>query len=378
MKSVAILASIASAATAVRRVDPIYDIGYYVVQNVTDVPDPGYDPAKDPDLLPDAPSFEIESAPFEAEAGGCNGYVRYCNKRLSQVLWIGAHNSLSDVGLAVQRNQFVDGPSLLNAGVRYFDIDTCAYVKNDKRIAPQVCHGDVWWRTMVYQATESGLQRIKSWLDQNPREVIHLNFDDINDFTALNGSGEATATQQLRDEIVATVRSVFGSMAVLRNDPWDKEIHQATAKLQDLIDANRRVVVSVGKGTSSNGAYWGQSDRVCNDEWYPTNLNLASLTDYNWQPVEDYVNTHMRGPCAQAPQQLNKLEWEFHTALGGTIDSSHVGTRLDSYMSALKSANAATNGAPFYPFNLVLTDHSDKWSKFYPQWHDAHLSHLQD
>ncbi|KAF0700317.1 Aste57867_9130 [Aphanomyces stellatus] len=344
-----------------------------------DVPLPGYDRAADPDILPDDATLTIPNeAPFLPEVNGCNGYVKYCNKRLSQVLWMGAHNSLTDVGFAVQRNQFVDGPRLLDAGVRYFDIDTCAYMKHGQRVSPMVCHGDVWWRTLVYQPTHDGLRLIRAWMESHPREVIFLNFGDIDDFTALNDHGEATSTDRLRQELVPVLRSVFQDMVVLRNDPSDNATHADTATLQDLITANRRVVVTIGKGRSESSLYWSQDDLVCNGEWYPTSLQLDwTKFNYDWKPVYNYIDEHMRAPC-QHTQVINKLEFEFHTALGGTIDSNHVGQALASYMQDLEANNGRANAPPYFPFNMVLTDHSDKWAGYYPQWHATHLRFLGD
>ncbi|KAF0700315.1 Aste57867_9128 [Aphanomyces stellatus] len=336
-----------------------------------------YNATEDPDLLPDDERLEshVEDI-FVAEKDGCNGYVKYCNKRLSQVLWMGAHNSLTDVGFAVQRNQFVDGPHLLDAGVRYFDIDTCARKQSGKREAPYVCHGSKKIITQWYQPTQKGLQLIKHWMDANPREVIMLNFGDINDFMALDGDNTATSTAQLRGELVPVLRAVFGNMVVLRGDPMDAQVHADTATLQDLITANRRVIINIGKGRSSNPLYWGQNDVVCNDEWYPSALKPDILhLNYDWNSAVSYIDAHMRGPCAKQPQLINKLEFEFHTALGGTIDSNHVGAALASYMSGLQTSNNGKN-APYFPFNMVLTDHSDKWSSYYPQWHATHLNYL--
>ncbi|RQM31448.1 hypothetical protein B5M09_004014 [Aphanomyces astaci] len=367
--------------------DNTTDVNNFVTSPVShftsypDLPRPGYDRSNDPDLLPDVETpFVIDLNPLVAKAGGCNGFAQYCNKRVDQVLWIGAHNSLTDVGLAVQRNQFVNGPRLMDAGVRYFDIDSCAFDEKGKRVAPYVCHGQVKLLAQWYQSTETGLTLIRDWLVANPREVVFLNFGDVNDFSAVNAKKEATSTVQLRDEIASVVRSVFQDMAVLRNDPWDAQIKAGNATLQQLIDANRRVVVSIGKASDPSPTYWGQDDRVCNDVWYDDSLQADWIhNNYKWTPVLDFVETRMRQPCAAQPGVLNKLEFVFHTALGGTIDSHHVGDTLSTYMEALKTENDASPSirrSPYFPFNLVLTDHSDKWRELYPQWHNNHLTFL--
>ncbi|KAF0700316.1 Aste57867_9129 [Aphanomyces stellatus] len=334
---------------------------------------------QDPGLLPDVPQPESLMDAFVAEDDGCNGYVKYCNKRLSQVLWMGAHNSLTDVGFALQRNQYVDGPRLLDAGVRYLDIDTCAYAKGGKRVAPYVCHGTQKLITQWYQPTQDGLELIKTWMDANPREVIMLNFGDINDFMAMDSNNKATSTAQLRGELVPVLRDVFEDMVVLRGDAMDAEVQADTATLQDLIDANRRVIVNIGKNHSTSSLYWGQNDVVCNDAWYPKALKVDPLHfNYDWKAAYAYIDANMRVPCAKKPQTINKLEFEFHTPLVSIIDSTHLGQALDAYLGGLEASNKGTIQAPFFPFNMILTDHSDKWSSYYPKWHATHLNKLQN
>ncbi|KAF0700318.1 Aste57867_9131 [Aphanomyces stellatus] len=349
-----------------------------------DVPLPGYNRNTDPDLLLDrTPLVLLDDPavpPFVAEAGGCNGYVKYCNKRLSQVFWMGAHNALTDGkdSLFVQRNQYVDGPRLLDAGIRYLDIDTCAYVKDGHRVSPVVCHGTLWWFTILYRSTHEGLVLIKQWMDAHPREVIFLNFGDIDDFTVLNDSFEATPTETLKLELLPVLRAVFGRMAILRGDEWGAAVQRDAVTLQDLIDVNRRVIVNIGKDRSQSPLYWAQDDMICDDEWYPDSLGVDFFRlDYTWGPAYEHIERRMRRPCATRPQILNKLEFEFHTALGGTIDSDHVGTALATYLDDLHTKNGNAT-EPFFPFNLILTDHSDKWRAYYPEWHAVHLSFYRD
>ncbi|KAF0700314.1 Aste57867_9127 [Aphanomyces stellatus] len=372
--AVAAAVALAQNTTYSNAADRIIDFG-----NVTAVNRATYNASQDPGLLPDDDHLlNITEMTFGTDENGCNGYVKYCNKRLSQVLWMGSHNSLTDAGFAVQRNQYVDGPHLLDAGVRYLDIDTCAIMWNGQRVAPYVCHGTQLILTQWYQPTHKGLQLIKTWMDANPREVIMLNFGDINDFTALSGDNKATSTAQLRGELVPVLRDVFEDMVVLRGDAMDAEVHADTATLQDLITANRRVIVNIGKDRSTNPLYWGQNDVVCKDEWYPSGLNPDILhLNYDWNSAVSYIDANMRTPCAKQPQLINKLEFAFHTALGGTIDSNHVGAALDAYMNTLQTSNG-NKTAPYFPFNMFLTDHSDKWSSYYSQWHATHLNYLKD
>ncbi|KAF0700311.1 Aste57867_9124 [Aphanomyces stellatus] len=337
----------------------------------------------DPDLLVDDVPLNGDDAAdvFIPEVNGCNGYVAYCTQTIDKVFWPGAHNSLTDAGFALQRNQYVSGPKLLDAGIRYFDIDTCAYMNvQGKRMAPMVCHGYEWYLAQIYQPTLTGILGIKQWLDVHPREVVVLNFGDIGDFTSINARGLAMSTPQLRMELVAVVRKVFGAMAILRHDPWDVAIGAGTATLQDLIAANRRVLVNIGISASDNPMYWGQSDRVCSNAWYdaPLQLNAKNRTDYDWAPVFAEIEQDMRAPCAAAPKLLNKLEFDFTTALSGIIDANTVGVTLATYLHTLELQNRAARQPPYFPFNMILLDHADKWSSYYAAWHATHIDYLSN
>ncbi|ETW00636.1 hypothetical protein H310_07205 [Aphanomyces invadans] len=326
-------------------------------------------------LLDNASPASVEQLTSESTSVACNGYAGYCNRSVSQVLWMGAHNALTDAGFALQRNQFVSGPALLDAGIRYLDIDTCAYVKQGKRTAPMVCHGSEWYLAQVYQSALAGLVPIMEWLVRHPREVIILNFGDISDFEAVNSHGVATSTLTLREELRAVVRQVFGSMAIWRGEPLDAAVNANRATLSDLIAANRRVVVNIGISRSDNSNAWGQSDRVCREAWYPDPLDWNDMhTDYNWAPVMDAVEATMRSPCATAPQLLNKLEFQFHNSFGGSVDAASVGIVLNEYMASLEHRNGPTSRSPYFPFNLILTDHADKWRSYHAEWHRRQLS----
>ncbi|CAK4079229.1 unnamed protein product [Aphanomyces euteiches] len=320
---------------------------------------------------------DISVAGSNPPIDACNGYVGYCNRTINQVLWIGAHNALTDVGFALQRNQYVSGVDLLEAGIRYFDVDTCAFTRDGKRTVPMVCHGQEWYIAQVYQPTIAALAPIKAWLDAHPREVVVLNFGDISDFTALDSQGLATSTLRLRLELVQVVRGVFGSMAVLRgDDPWDAAINANKATLNALITANRRVVVNIGNDHSDNAAYWGMDDRVCRHAWYQDSLHLtADRLSYDWTPVLREIEQEQRQPCASHPLLFNKLEFAFVNDLSGIVDGASVGSTLAAYMQRLVERNRGV-AAPFFPFNLVLTDHSDKWTALHRSWHHLQLDNL--
>ncbi|CAK4695844.1 hypothetical protein LEN26_013813 [Aphanomyces euteiches] len=321
------------------------------------------------------PEFDSFAKPHRSvtDPTACNGYVGYCNKTFGQVLWIGAHNSMSDVGEAIQRNQFVDSPTLLKAGVRYFDVDTCTFSEDGRRTSVRVCHGTNELLVQNYQDLLPPLQQMKRWLDLHPREVVILNFGDIADFSdGLTGE----PSEPLKNAIADTVREAFGEMAILKGDTLDARVSADQATLQELIDANQRVVVNVGKETTIRhplAKYWGQNDRVCHDAWYPGSLRMNIFTRaFDWQSVFHVVEHTMRQPCGKAPKILNKLEWAFRTLLASAIDRKDIGVTLNRYMTDLHKVNRH-QAAPFHPFNLILTDHSDKWSQYYDSWHRLHL-----
>ncbi len=327
------------------------------------------------------------SVAFQAanEARTCNGYAEYCDKKISQVLWMGAHDAFSEANIStgyinamplpvVQRNQFVAAPALLDAGIRYFHVNTCAYasIGSSTRQSPIVCHNAIKTIVQLYQPLETPLSQIKAWLDAHPTEVIYLNFINFHDFMVLSPDGmSGTETEALMDDVATVIRRVFGSMAILKGESEvDDRVSADSVTLGELISSNQRVIVEIG--TSSR---YSHNDRICNNAYYEDALPPSSntWTTENWSPMVDFVIQRMELPCSAQPRLLNKLEWQYRTATGQIIHGDGVGLALAQYISSLEAKNVPQGKSPYFPFNMVLTDHSDKWTSYYDQWHRTHL-----
>ncbi|KAK9801578.1 hypothetical protein SCARD494_00630 [Seiridium cardinale] len=109
----------------------------------------------------------------------CNGNSALCDRKYSNVTFIGAHNS-PFVGVLPTQNQLTDVTAQLDKGVRYLTAQT-----HDKDGAIELCHTDC--DLLDVGTLQTYLAPIKTWLDGHANEVVTLlltNGDaiDINKF----------------------------------------------------------------------------------------------------------------------------------------------------------------------------------------------------
>ncbi|KAK6076797.1 hypothetical protein SCUP234_03208 [Seiridium cupressi] len=109
----------------------------------------------------------------------CNGNSALCDRKYSNVTFIGAHNS-PFVGVLPTQNQLTDVTAQLDQGVRYLTAQT-----HDKDGAIELCHTDC--DLLDVGTLQTYLSPIKTWLDANANDVVTLlltNGDaiDINKF----------------------------------------------------------------------------------------------------------------------------------------------------------------------------------------------------
>ncbi|KAL1890827.1 hypothetical protein Cpir12675_005223 [Ceratocystis pirilliformis] len=102
--------------------------------------------------------------PIIADDLACNGDVRLCNRRYSNISLIGSHNS-AFVGILPTNNQYVSVTEQLNIGVRFLQVQTRGH---DGSI--QLCHTSCW---VLNAGPLSGyLREVATWMAKNPREVL--------------------------------------------------------------------------------------------------------------------------------------------------------------------------------------------------------------
>ncbi|OAX83382.1 hypothetical protein ACJ72_02257 [Emergomyces africanus] len=97
----------------------------------------------------------------------CNGLPEYCNRRYSELSFVGAHNS-PFVGFLPQHNQEISVVSQLNLGIRYLQGQTHLNARGKLRM----CHTSCFLENAG--GLDAYLRKVKSWLDDNPDEVVTL------------------------------------------------------------------------------------------------------------------------------------------------------------------------------------------------------------
>lgn len=155
----------------------------------------------------------------------CNGHPEYCDRRYSELSFVGAHNS-PFVGPLLQHNQDISVTEQLDFGIRFLQGQTH---KNDDGVF-SMCHTSCILEDAG--SVSSYLQTVKTWLDSHPNEVVTLlitngdgldikEFDDA--FNAVNGIKDYT----------------FAPKSKLALGDWPT--------LRELITTGKRLIVFVGK-----------------------------------------------------------------------------------------------------------------------------------
>lgn len=102
----------------------------------------------------------------------CNGDARLCGRRLDEITLAGAHNAMSSKaeGWAFA-NQDVPFDALLDTGIRALLMDVHSWADPDVGGPATLwfCHGNCLLGKMAFDV---GLQRLRTWLDAHPREVV--------------------------------------------------------------------------------------------------------------------------------------------------------------------------------------------------------------
>ncbi|KAI1098469.1 PLC-like phosphodiesterase [Jackrogersella minutella] len=99
-------------------------------------------------------------------AADCNGHAELCDRPYSNITFAGAHNS-PFVGISLSDNQFTTPTDQLNQGIRFLQGQT-----QDKDGLPEMCHTSCILEDAG--SLQDYLSGIKTWVDDNPNEVITL------------------------------------------------------------------------------------------------------------------------------------------------------------------------------------------------------------
>ncbi|KAG6041703.1 hypothetical protein E4U41_002786 [Claviceps citrina] len=96
----------------------------------------------------------------------CNGHSELCDRRYSEVTFVGSHNS-AFVGPTPTHNQYVSVADQLRLGVRFLQAQT-----HSKAGVIEMCHTFCWELDAGSLARYLG--EIAAWMDGNPDEVVTL------------------------------------------------------------------------------------------------------------------------------------------------------------------------------------------------------------
>ena len=156
----------------------------------------------------------------------CNGHVELCDRKFSNISFIGAHDS-PFVGDGLQDNQNVDVVAQLNAGIRFLQGQTHEDVFGELSL----CHTNCFLEDAG--SLQSYLSTVKSWLDQNPNEVVAL----------LLTNGDSKDVSTFADSFKASNLDTLTYSPPENPLPFDQ-----WPTLQDLIKANTRLIAFLDYG----------------------------------------------------------------------------------------------------------------------------------
>ncbi|KAL8674530.1 MAG: hypothetical protein Q9168_001048 [Polycauliona sp. 1 TL-2023] len=130
---------------------------------------------------------------------GCNGREEFCNRKYSNITYIGTHDA-PFVGVLPMENQNVDIPAQLDAGIRFLQAQT----HHNAFGKLSLCHTQCLMEDAGLLSDY--LEVIKEWLDKNPQEVVtvlltngdHLRVSEFD--KAFNASGILPYTYTARGD----------------------------------------------------------------------------------------------------------------------------------------------------------------------------------
>lgn len=187
-----------------------------------------------------------------AAGPACNGHAELCDKSYADVVYIGAHNSYA-VGDGVSDNQAVNITTTLKGGVRLIQgqaHENHGIFRSDESNPSELslCHTSCFLQDGG--SLEDYLRSVRSWLDENPREVLTIlmtNPDRVDikrweagfDSTGFHANNTWWPKNRLQD-------GSYGPGPM--RDQWPT--------LGEMIDQNRRVVIFLDYASDRDRVPW--------------------------------------------------------------------------------------------------------------------------
>ncbi|CAI7607328.1 unnamed protein product [Penicillium bialowiezense] len=172
--------------------------------------------------------------PLAKRTTACNNSPDLCSKSYGEITHLGAHDSPflrdSSTSNSIAGNQYFDTPTQLSAGVR---LVTAQVHKDNSQW--RLCHSSC--SLLDAGLLSDWLKKIKTWLDDNPNEVVTI---------LLVNSDDATASELNTEFSTANITDYAYEPTSQNSAPT------SWPTLQTMIDDDKRLVVFVASLTTSD------------------------------------------------------------------------------------------------------------------------------
>ncbi|MFM1876465.1 MAG: hypothetical protein RL266_2202 [Bacteroidota bacterium] len=239
----------------------------------------------------------------------CNGHAALCGKRYNEVAYLTTHNAFNaeEDGFNLP-NQTYGLTQQLNDGVRGLMLD----VYDEGGIAT-VYHSLAFLGTT---SLESNLTEIKDFLDANPNEIVTIIFECYADF-----------------ELIET--------AFINTETLDYTLEQDLGgewpTLQEMIDANKRLVVLSDRNDAAPG-----------EDWYHYVWDYAVETPFSNNSNSDFTCEFNRGDENNDLFILNHFATDPNLGVGRT-DLSELANEFNFFYDRARDCEATLGKFPNFP-----------------------------
>ncbi|KAF8636279.1 hypothetical protein AX17_003658 [Amanita inopinata Kibby_2008] len=163
----------------------------------------------------------------------CNGRAELCSRSYGNITFVGSHDSFafSSDPIDLPRDQEIDIPAQLGLGVRLLQAQSHVWDG-----ALHFCHTSC----LLYNGGKvvDYLAKVKTFLDQNPNEIITLLF------TNPEGQSVTNVWKPIFDQAGITQMAYVPPHSPMTRDDWPT--------LGEMIDSGRRVVVFLDSGADTS------------------------------------------------------------------------------------------------------------------------------
>lgn len=268
-------------------------------------------------------------------ASKCNGYQELCDRKYSNITYIGAHDSyaVGDNYNDVAANQVTNVTSQLNDGIRLLQIqghNSSKGATNDNPSGISLCHTSC--ALMNGGTLESYLGDVASFLKNNPNEVITIIIANVENIAASEWD-KGFKKAGLNDMAYTT------SQESIAKDDWPT--------LQNMINKNQRLVVLIDNQADLDSANYilPEFSNVWENPYDQTSSNFNCTPD------------RYDGDTEQMMYLINHFLDKNKEILGANIKSPDVNALNDtnSVDAIMKDASQCASDMNYYP-TFVLVD----------------------